>query len=131
MAGKLQPSSHYPFRQTGCFFGISLEKGTGCRQVWKKSTVEELIWDKTVFGAAVQLSNDGCRFSAEIPWPACAVIDLDKMEARRYGRGCWPALAPDKSYRFWYFDRTHRNLVMVDTRKGAQHRIPLLDAFGI
>ena len=93
--------------------------------------VEELVWDKTVFGATVQFSGDGRRFSAEIPWPDCAVMDLDKKEARRYGRGCWPALAPDNSYRFWFFDGAHRNLDMVDTRKGTQHKIPLTGAPGI
>ncbi len=94
-------------------------------------TVEELIWDSTVFGAAVYLSQDGRRFSAEIPWPDCAVIDLDKKEARRYGKGCWPAFAPDNSYRFWIFDGAHRNLEMMDTRNETQHRIPLTGAPGI
>lgn len=97
----------------------------------KDAAVEELVWDKTVFGAAIQLSSDGRRFSAEIPWPDCAVIDLDKKEPRRYGRGCWPALAPDQSNRFWFFDGSHRNLEMVDTRRGTKHRISLSEAPGI
>ncbi len=93
--------------------------------------VEELVWDTTVFGADVHLSRDGRRFSAEIPWPDCAVIDLDQKEARSYGKGCWPALAPDNSYRLWIFDGAHRNLEMVDTRKGTRHRVPLTNAPGI
>ncbi|MCF8055863.1 MAG: hypothetical protein K9K37_04380 [Desulfocapsa sp.] len=114
---------------------LSKSKGPTFQHLYRvqlnNPATEELIWDKTVFSAAVQLSRDGRRFSSEIPWPDCAVIDLDKMEARRYGRGCWPALAPDNSYRFWFFDGAHRNLEMVDTRKGTRHRIPLTNAPGI
>ncbi len=114
---------------------LSKSKGPTFRQLYRvqllNPAVEELVWDKTVFGATVQFSGDGRRFSAEIPWPDCAVMDVDKKEARRYGRGCWPALAPDNSYRFWFFDGAHRNLDMVDTRKGTQHKIPLTNAPGI
>ena len=92
---------------------------------------EELVWDKTVFGEVVHLSGDGKRFSAEIPWPDCAVMDLDKMEPRRFGRGCWPAIAPDQSHRLWFFDGAHRNLEMIDGGKGTQQRIPLTTAPGI
>ncbi len=114
---------------------VSPSKGPTFRQLYRvqiqNPDVEELVWDNTVVGAAVQLSSDGLRFSAEIPWPNCAVIDLELDVARRYGKGCWPALAPDQSYRFWFFDGAHRNLEMVDTRTGAQSRISLTDAPGI
>jgi hypothetical protein len=114
---------------------LSKSKGPTFRQLYRvqlqNPAVEELVWDKTVFGATVQLSGDGRRFSAEIPWPDCAVIDLDKKDARRLGKGCWPALAPDNSYRFWFFDGAHRNINMVDSRKGTQHKIPLTGAPGI
>jgi hypothetical protein len=97
----------------------------------EKPMIEELIWDKAPFGGAIQLSGDGRLFSTVIPWPDCAVIDLNRMEARRYGKGCWPALAPDLSYRFWFFDGSHRNLEMIDTRQGTRHKVNIANAPGV
>lgn len=97
----------------------------------KKPSVQELVWDKSPFGGAIQLSGDGRFFSSVTPWPNCSIIDLDNMKTRRYGKGCWPALAPDLSYRFWFFDGSHRNLEMIDTRTGVQNKINLANAPGI
>lgn len=93
--------------------------------------VEEPVWDTMPFGDAVHLSGDGRFFSAEIANADCALIDTGSGEARRYGKGCWPAVSPDRSHRFWFFDGSHRNLEMVDTRQGTRSRIHLASAPGI
>ncbi len=97
----------------------------------KNPVIEELVWNKAPFGGAVHVSGDGRRFSAEVAGAACALIDIDRQEAYRQGKGCWPAVAPDYSYRFWFFDGAHRNLEMVDTRQGTRNRIYLANAPGI
>jgi hypothetical protein len=91
--------------------------------------IEERLWDKTPFGGALHVSGDGRRFSAEMS--SCVLIDIERQEVQRKGKGCWPAVAPDHSYRYWFFDGAHRNLEMVDTRQGTRNRIHLANAPGI
>ena len=114
---------------------INNSPGPGSQYLYRvqleNPAIEELVWDKTPFGGAVHVSGDGRRFSAEVPRAACALIDIELQEAHRQGKGCWPAVAPDQSYRFWFFDGAHRNLEMVDTRQGTRNRIHLANAPGI
>ena len=93
--------------------------------------IEELVWDKAPFGEAVHVSGDGRHFSAEAARAACVLVDIEKQTAQRQGKGCWPAVAPDQSQRFWFFDGAHRNLEMVDTHQGTRNRIYLANAPGI
>ena len=96
-----------------------------------KPSIEELVWETMPFGDAVHVSGDGRYFSAEIANAECALIDTDSGQARSYGKGCWPGVSPDQAFRFWFFDGSHRNLEMVDTRKGTRSRIHLAAAPGI
>lgn len=96
-----------------------------------KPSIEELVWETMPFGDAVHVSGDGRYFSAEIANAECALIDTDRGQARSYGKGCWPGVSPDQAFRFWFFDGSHRNLEMVDTRQGTRSRIHLASAPGI
>lgn len=96
-----------------------------------KPSAEELVWETMPFGDAVHVSGDGRYFSAEIANAECALIDTDRGQARSYGKGCWPGVSPDQAFRFWFFDGSHRNLEMVDTRKGTRSRIHLAAVPGI
>ncbi len=96
-----------------------------------KPSIEELVWKTMPFGDAVHVSGDGRYFSAEIANAECALIDTDRGQARSYGKGCWPGVSPDQAFRFWFFDGSHRNLEMVDTRKGTRSRIHIAAAPGI
>ncbi|HEB69641.1 MAG TPA: hypothetical protein ENI88_08470 [Desulfobulbus sp.] len=93
--------------------------------------IEEPVWEAMPFGDAVHLSGDGRYFSAEIANADCALIDTERGQARRYGKGCWPGVSPDRAFRFWFFDGSHRNLEMVDTRQGTRNRIHIAAAPGI
>lgn len=93
---------------------------------------EEALWDQSLVGADnVQFSADGRLASAVMPWPTCGMLDFAAGEPVTLGKGCWPSLAPDNSYRFWFFDGAHRNLDLIETRNGIRHRIALADAPGI
>jgi len=75
----------------------------------------ELVWDKTRLSTEnIQLSQDGKRASALFPWPDAGVIDLENDDNVINSIGCWPALAPDNSYKSWVFDGAHKNLRMFD-----------------
>jgi len=114
---------------------IKSSSGPGSQRLYRvqleNPAIEELVWDKTPLGEDVHVSGDSRRFSARVSGSACVLIDIDQQGAHRHGKGCWPAVAPDQSYRFWFFDGAHRNLEMVDTRQGARNRIHLANAPGI
>lgn len=93
--------------------------------------IEELLWDKARFGDILLVSGDGRRFSVETGSAACVLVDIESQEVSRQGKGCWPAVAPDQSYRFWFFDGAHRNLEMIDTRQGTRNKIHIAGAPGI
>jgi hypothetical protein len=92
----------------------------------------ERVWDRTQAGIDnVQLSADGARASGVFPWPECGVIRIVEQTFHRHGRGCWPSYAPDNSYRFWFFDGSHRNLTLVDERSGQRTEIDINTAPGM
>ncbi len=93
---------------------------------------EELVWDAAPVGRDnFQLSADGRRAAGMFPWPDCGVADLSEGQWSRKGRGCWPLMAPDNSYRMGFMDGAHRNLTLVDLRSGDRRRISLAGAPGI
>lgn len=60
-----------------------------------------------------QISADGRRASQHGP-DICVVNELPNRKWTRYGKGCWPSIAPDNSYRFWHFNGNHRSITMYD-----------------
>lgn len=85
------------------------------RHLLAQSSVSKPVWDKTLVDIDnFQLSADGRYASGQFPWPACGILELPNGAAHKIGDGCWPSLAPDNSYRFWFFDGAHRNLTLFD-----------------
>lgn len=77
----------------------------------------ELVWDLLPITQLsennFQISGDGRRASQHGP-DICVVNELPNVKWTPYGKGCWPSIAPDNSYRFWHFDGNHRTLSMYD-----------------
>ncbi|MBI2437404.1 MAG: hypothetical protein HYV36_01125 [Lentisphaerae bacterium] len=102
------------------------------RQLLNQPSVSEPVWDRTLLDIDnFQLSADGRRASGSYPWPACGILELPNGAAEKFGVGCWPSLAPDNSYRLWFFDGAHRNLTLCDTVTGRRWVIHLSHAPGI
>jgi hypothetical protein len=78
----------------------------------------ETVWSKTeitpTLPGNLQLSADGLKMAASLPWPVAAVAELPDGAKARVKDGCWPAIAPDHSYLSWTFAGTHRHLHMHD-----------------
>ena len=62
----------------------------------------------------LQLSADGRKTAASLPWPFAAVVELPGGARAPIKNGCWPAIAPDHSYLSWTFAGSHRDLHMHD-----------------
>ena len=97
-------------------------------------SLEEGIWDRTQNGHDgvpwFQLSADGLRFSDAFPWSACGVGVLGKPGGdgknwKKYGDGCWPGMAPDNSYRFWYFNGSHTDVIFFEANAKGKRKIPV------
>ena len=74
----------------------------------------ELVWDlRPVDEDNVQLSADGRKASGMFPWPMCGIADFANRSLQRTGTGCWPAMAPDTSYRTSIFSDDHRTLTIL------------------
>lgn len=71
-----------------------------------------------------QISGDGRRASQHGP-DICVVNELPNVKWTPYGKGCWPSIAPDNSYRFWHFDGNHRTLSLFDPGPANHRTIPL------
>ena len=92
----------------------------------------EFVMDQFPVGAdSFQLSADGRIAGGNFPWPECGIVHMQEQRFERLGRGCWTALAPDDSYRFWIFDGSHRNLLLFDTRNNQRVTISVANAPGI
>ena len=78
----------------------------------------ETVWSKTeitpTLPGNLQLSADGLKMAASLPWPVAEVAELPDGARARIKDGCWPAIAPDHSYLSWTFAGTHRHLHMHD-----------------
>lgn len=77
-----------------------------------------------------QISGDGRRASQHGP-DICVVNELPNRKWTRYGKGCWPSIAPDNSYRFWHFDGNHRSITMYDPGATNRRTINLNEDAGI
>lgn len=88
--------------------------------------VIEPVWERTAAGLNnFQLAADGGRAGGVFPWPDCGVADLATGGLRIYGKGCYPALAPDDSGLFWIFDGAHRNLLFFQADTDGRWRVPI------
>ncbi len=78
---------------------------------------EQGVWSqRPVSGDTFQVSPDGRLAGGLFPWPDAGVAELPNRTWRRFGEGCWTALADPGTPLFWYFDGAHRNLTLVDVR---------------
>ncbi len=114
----------------------SAARGNAYEQVVRvaldEPTREEPVWDQAPAGRDnFQLSADGLRAAGMFPWPDCGIADLEAGTWERHGRGCWTAMAPDRSYRMWILDGAHRALTIVSPRDEQRWTVPLADAPGI
>lgn len=95
----------------------------------------ELVWDRSPSdGHNFQLSADGTRASALLPWPDAHVAELPNRGSQRFARGCWTSLAPDNSYLAWVFDGAHRGVELHGpgfSRKVDVHGAPGMDGWEV
>ncbi len=91
----------------------------------------ELVWNKTpVSGDTFQVSADGRFAGGLFPWPNAGVAELPNKSWEKMGDGCWTAMATARGPMFWYFDGSHRNLTMVDSRTKKRWTVPINQAPG-
>ncbi len=89
------------------------------------ATVEP-VWERTAAGLNnFQLSADGRRAGGVFPWPECGIAELPDRGLRIYGKGCYPALAPDDSGLLWIFDGAHRNLLFFRAGTDERWQVPI------
>ncbi len=92
----------------------------------------ETVWNRTlVHPDNFQLSADGRRACGNLPWPICGIAELPEGDWKKYGDGCWPALAPENAGLFWIFDGAHRNLTLFRTDTDKRWTINISHAPGI
>jgi hypothetical protein len=78
----------------------------------------------------LQLSPDGKTAGGLFPWPVAGVVDIAAGKMRRFGEGCWTALNDAGALLFWYFDGSHRNLLMADVRSDRRWTVAINRAPG-
>lgn len=103
-------------------------EGAMVRRRLDQPDVVETVWDRSPNGNATvpwfRLSADG-RYAADaFPWPKCGLADLQKGSWKLRGNGCWTSIAPDNSYRHFYFQGSHTELAMFD--HGSETPRPVL-----
>jgi hypothetical protein len=95
---------------------------------------KELVWNRTdvmqLTENNFQVSADGTRASLVGP-VMLGVAELPNVGWERVGKGCWPSLAPDNSYRFWHFDGGHRSLTIYDSGALNPRRVAINQAPGV
>jgi hypothetical protein len=89
----------------------------------------ETVWDSTAvghqFGVWLQISGDGRLMAETLPWPVCALADLESGDYQPMGSGCWPGVAPDASGRSFHFLGTHKTISFRDEPGGKAREIRL------
>ena len=91
----------------------------------------ELVWNQTkVSGDTFQVSADGRFAGGLFPWPNAGIAELPNKSWEKIGEGCWTAMATARGPMFWYFDGSHRNLTMVDSRTKKRWTVPINQAPG-
>jgi hypothetical protein len=78
-----------------------------------------------------QLSADGRYASGDVARRGNGLMGLRDSSWKGRGKGCWPALAPDNSYRLWRLDRDHRHLLIDRPGAGRTERVDASRAPGI
>ena len=92
----------------------------------------ETVWTRTkVHADNFQLSADGRQAGGVFPWPDCGIAELPDRDWKKYGKGCWPSLAPDNSGLFWIFDGAHRNLTLFKADTDERWVVNINQAPGI
>jgi hypothetical protein len=95
----------------------------------------ETIWTKTpthiTTPGSLQVSADGKKIAANMPWPVSGVAVLPDGAWANNANGCWPGLAPDHSYLSWTFDGRHRNLLMHDPFAKRDWKVNISNAPGV
>ncbi|HEY2574363.1 MAG TPA: hypothetical protein VGH65_09845, partial [Verrucomicrobiaceae bacterium] len=89
------------------------------RQLWRfqlnAPDKQEMAYDDTPVSASdnVQLSRDGKRACALLPWPKGGIIKFDDNppSGMKLTNGCWPSMAPDNSKVSWVFRGDHRSAI--------------------
>jgi hypothetical protein len=85
-----------------------------------------LLWDRTPSAFNnFQTSLDGTRAAIEAPWPTCISAALASGEWHVFGRGCYPAMAPDNSYLAWHMDGRHRGLFLFTASGRTPWYVPI------
>ena len=91
----------------------------------------QLVWNKTlVSGDTFQVSGDGRTAGGLFPWPNAGIARLPNGDLRIWGEGCWTAFRDAGAGLFWYFDGSHRNVIMVDQARDRKWTVPLNRAPG-
>jgi len=95
----------------------------------------ETVWAKTpvtaVMPGNLQLSADGLKMAANLPWPVSGLAQLPDGAWVQTDRGCWPAIAPDHSYLSWTFAGSHRHLHMHDAWGNRDWKVKITGAPGL
>ena len=121
--------------QAGPHRGLELKRNAVYRYPIDEPGDGELVWDETPVDAmgagSFQLSADGKRAAGLFPWPDAGMLDLEHKVWTRIGSGCWPALAPDNSYRPWIFDGSHRHLLMATDTGRITAQVSIVTAEGM
>ncbi|MGQ0734631.1 MAG: hypothetical protein ACT4QD_13370 [Acidobacteriota bacterium] len=105
----------------GTITRVRLDQPSRREQVWQHGMVSLDTF---------QVSPDGRLAGGLFPWPDAGVADLSTGKWRRLGDGCWTALNDAGSPLFWYFDGSHRNLLMVDLTRDRRWTVPINRAPG-
>lgn len=99
------------------------------------TAVKEPVWARSQTGHKAvpwfRLSADGKRAGDAFPWSKCGVADVAKGAWDQYGGGCWPSMAPDNSYRFFWFLGTHTEVGMFDAGKRNRRTIKVNGGPGV
>jgi acyl carrier protein len=114
------------------FKSWSSKSGPVDRRQIDKPRRREMVWTKSSLTFNYfQLSPDGKRAAACLPWPQAGIVGLPDGHFKEFGKGCWTNMAPDSSYRMWVFDLDHRHVKLFDKKGNLLARIRLNDAPGI
>lgn len=95
----------------------------GNKKVWRfplkqGPSAKELIYSGAHIATTFSVSADGRKAASVFPWPKVGILDLasGKVQPMSPGDdwGCWPSIAPDDSYRFFFFQGNHKIINMID-----------------
>lgn len=108
---------------------VGAVNGSIVRRQLDHPDVVETVWDRSPNGNDTvpwfRLSADGKYAADAFPWPKCGIADMSKKSFKLFGNGCWTSIAPDNSYRFFYFMGNHVELAMFDHGQDKPRMIQL------